>query len=317
MQGKKDTNDNYIRNNKGITLIALVVTIVVLIILAVISLNMVFNENGMIRQAEKAKEHQINAEMNDNEMLESMNNEIKESVEGNRIPEEEKYVKEGLILHFDGINNTGNGHDSNSTIWKDLSGNNNDGELMNFEYTQTSGWTEENGLQLDGANDGIFLGDKLTDLFQTENTVQMILKVDESSARDILIGNWSISSSYSNNYELYLSKQFRIFFNGGRVSSYTPSNTTISNQIFSISVDYQKQASKVIYYQNNLLTHTVESNEFKTYNYPYNDVWVGRDNRTGDTCLKGKIYAVRIYNRSLTEEEQLKNYEQDKIRFGI
>ena len=315
MQERKGTNDNYIKNNKGITLIALVVTVVVLIILAVISLNMVFNENAMIRQAEKAKEHQINAEMNDNEMLESMNNEIKESVEGNRIPEEEKYVKEGLILHFDGIDNTENGHDNNSTIWKDLSGNNNDGELKNFEYTQTSGWTEGNGLQLDGANDGIFLGDKLTDLFQTENTVQMILKVDESSARDILIGNYS--RSYSNNYEIATSKRFRVWFNNGKVSSYTPSNTTISNENFSISVDYQKQASKVIYYQNNLLTYTVESDEFKTYNYPYNNVWIGRDSRTGSTCLKGKIYAVRIYNRSLTEEEQLKNYEQDKIRFGI
>jgi len=43
------------KENKGITLIALVVTIVVLIILAVISVNAVLGENGIIRRAEQAK----------------------------------------------------------------------------------------------------------------------------------------------------------------------------------------------------------------------------------------------------------------------
>lgn len=44
------------RNQRGITLIALVVTIIVLIILATVSMNAVFNENGIIKQAEKTKE---------------------------------------------------------------------------------------------------------------------------------------------------------------------------------------------------------------------------------------------------------------------
>ena len=42
-------------NNKGITLIALVVTIVVLLILAVISISMLTGENGIIKQANTAK----------------------------------------------------------------------------------------------------------------------------------------------------------------------------------------------------------------------------------------------------------------------
>lgn len=41
--------------NKGITLIALVVTIVVLLILAGVSLNLVFNNNGIITKAQDAK----------------------------------------------------------------------------------------------------------------------------------------------------------------------------------------------------------------------------------------------------------------------
>jgi len=58
-----------IKNNKGITLIALVVTIIMLIILATISINLVFNENGIIRQAQKAKEFQANGEVSDQERI--------------------------------------------------------------------------------------------------------------------------------------------------------------------------------------------------------------------------------------------------------
>ncbi len=44
------------KNNKGITLIALVVTIVVLLILAGVSISMLTGENGIITQAKRAKE---------------------------------------------------------------------------------------------------------------------------------------------------------------------------------------------------------------------------------------------------------------------
>lgn len=43
-------------NQKGITLMALVVTIVILIILAVISINAIFGENGLIKNSERAKQ---------------------------------------------------------------------------------------------------------------------------------------------------------------------------------------------------------------------------------------------------------------------
>ena len=39
------------------------------------------------------------------------------------------YVTSNLILHYDGMNNTGTGHSSSTTVWKDLSGNNKDGTL--------------------------------------------------------------------------------------------------------------------------------------------------------------------------------------------
>ena len=58
IQASSNVNTNSMKSNKGITLIALVVTIVVLIILATISINAVLGENGLIRKAEQAKELQ-------------------------------------------------------------------------------------------------------------------------------------------------------------------------------------------------------------------------------------------------------------------
>ena len=54
------------RNQKGITLIALVVTIIVLIILATITITLVI-QSSLIPTAESARDHQINAEAYDQE----------------------------------------------------------------------------------------------------------------------------------------------------------------------------------------------------------------------------------------------------------
>ena len=63
------------KTTSGITLIALVVTIVILIILATISLNLLFNKNGIIKQAQLAKEIQANAEAREKEQLDTIEEE--------------------------------------------------------------------------------------------------------------------------------------------------------------------------------------------------------------------------------------------------
>ena len=58
------------KTEKGITLIALVVTIIVLIILAGISINLILGENGIITKAQEAKQAQEKAEIIENLQLE-------------------------------------------------------------------------------------------------------------------------------------------------------------------------------------------------------------------------------------------------------
>lgn len=51
------------KNQKGVTLIALVITIIVLLILAGVSIAMLTGDNGILTQANKAKEDTNNAEI--------------------------------------------------------------------------------------------------------------------------------------------------------------------------------------------------------------------------------------------------------------
>ena len=70
-----------LRNNsqKGITLIALVVTIVVLIILATVSINTVLGDNGIISRAQKARDSYSNSQKLEDEQMAVLANEMAES----------------------------------------------------------------------------------------------------------------------------------------------------------------------------------------------------------------------------------------------
>ena len=68
------------KQEKGITLIALVVTIVVLLILAGVSLSLVLNNNGIISRAKEAKNRYAEAQTNEEKQLNEVSDWIKEAV---------------------------------------------------------------------------------------------------------------------------------------------------------------------------------------------------------------------------------------------
>ena len=71
-----------LRNEKGITLIALVITIVVLLILAGISIAMVTGDNGILTQAARATEETENAQVEENDVLYNYEQYIEGSTNG-------------------------------------------------------------------------------------------------------------------------------------------------------------------------------------------------------------------------------------------
>ena len=68
-----------IQENKGITLIALVVTIVVLIILATVSINAVLGQNGIIGKAKQAKEMYSNSQAAEDAVMKELLDQMEEN----------------------------------------------------------------------------------------------------------------------------------------------------------------------------------------------------------------------------------------------
>ena len=96
------------KQEKGITLIALVVTIVVLLILAGVSLNLVIGNDGIMKRAKEAKNRYAEAQTNEEKQLNELANGIDEmeteikKVDGVPIPDRYYYVggtkAKGLVI---------------------------------------------------------------------------------------------------------------------------------------------------------------------------------------------------------------------------
>ena len=71
------------KNNKGITLVALVVTIVVLLILAGVSINLVLGNNGIIAKAKEAETKSAEASQNDLKGMNGLVSEMEGALAGN------------------------------------------------------------------------------------------------------------------------------------------------------------------------------------------------------------------------------------------
>ena len=85
-----------LKKQKGITLIALVVTVIVLIILAGVSISLVLGENGIVNKAKKAKENTELAKTEEETMLNDLAKQIEEGTSGGTTnpPETIKTVEE-------------------------------------------------------------------------------------------------------------------------------------------------------------------------------------------------------------------------------
>ena len=86
-----------LKNTKGITLIALVVTIIVLLILAGISIAMLTGNNGILTQGKRAKEEQAHAAVKEGIMLLYNEYKTKQEVNASKVQEETKVASTELV----------------------------------------------------------------------------------------------------------------------------------------------------------------------------------------------------------------------------
>ena len=99
-----------IKKERGITLIALVVTIIVLIILAGISINLLFEKQGIILKAKQGKIDMQQAKVNEEEVLNDVSKYIENEINESEIVEIpiNSFLKAGEYIKYDtGVSDVG------------------------------------------------------------------------------------------------------------------------------------------------------------------------------------------------------------------
>ena len=229
------------------------------------------------------------------------------------------YVVNGLQLLYDGIDNTGTGHSSTTTVWKDLSGNNRDGTLKNMDVS--SSWKND-GLKFDGLDDFVLIAEMNYDNITIETVCTKSSDVRYSEIiSNVNSGGYEINEDETNRFiiSVYVEENSEYI----KPSRGTQSQDIDINSKYSISGSYDGQIMKIrtsngsnraTTYQETAVAGTIGKPTHNTY-------MVLGANPTGQqvsgSFYNGEISSVRIYNRALSDEENAVNYLNDRERYNL
>lgn len=242
------------------------------------------------------------------ESYEKDNSRIEEIYEEQAIKQNEK---EGLLLHYDAINNTGNGHSNTAKIWADLSGNGNDG-VIKGEAT----W-QSNSLTLDGIDDYVdIIPTQLNKIEQGTVIITYNLKDWGNENSTLFFKGKDIEPAYNH---------IQISRNGDSTSEI---NTIISNNenstqeqsIIPINVNEKMQIAmtwngeQLKNYKNGLLNSTIATDILPAQDSTMCYIGKGANDIR---MFNGEIYSIRVYNNVLTDEQIQENYTEIQSRYEI
>ena len=214
-----------------------------------------------------------------------------------------RYVQDGLVAHWDGIENAGAGvaHDPNATTWKDLVGGR--------EFTLTAGVTVNDDRLTFPGNASSYGNLSEADTaatfgLATNGTVEIVYATTATAKDQIILQSSTASGILA---AIYSKTSYLIACNAS-ATRFAFASKTATNSI-SIRYSSAKPASAFA----NGAALTVSSTGY--YGNANDTTTLGA--RTSDKSLPfaGSIYAVRVYNRRLTNEEIAANHLVDALRF--
>jgi len=227
-------------------------------------------------------------------------------------------VTDGLVLHLDAANTKS--YPGSGTTWNDLSRGGNNGTLTNGPtYSTANGGS----IVFDGVND--FVG-SFTSLNLLNNiTVQCwfsFINIPSGTSFRGIVGDWN---TVDNTRSWLLTKfntnnTISFFLNSTGISSTNiPTGQKNINSTTLIVPNVKYYASGV--YNGNTMSIYVNGVLENSTNYSSN-IFQGTLLRLGNFSNTGffsnsNIYQTSIYNRALTPQEILQNYNATKTRFGL
>ena len=209
------------------------------------------------------------------------------------------YIENGLILHYDGINNTGGGHSSTDTTWKDLSGNGNDATI-------TGGTWATNSIKFTEANttNGIQTNSNFPINFS--QTFNIVFEYSALDGADPLFGSRTTTSDGFMIWNQTDNIGLDTKGSGTRISL---GKSLTTNTKYNLTFTFSGTTVKV--YRNGVLDNTTTFTK-GSLDMPLTIFTAGAQNNS-----LGNVYSVKVYNRALTDAEVLQNYQVDQRRFGF
>ena len=188
-------------------------------------------------------------------------------------------VQDGLVLHLDAANL--DSYPRSGTTWNDLSGN-------GFNFTiDGSGFTYNTDGWFDMANGGITNADNITDA-TTCTFVFWIRTTDEQACFWQKIGTTPYLGAYQAGNK---------FYNSGFGSPTLFMNVVSKANLY----DFIRTGEWIMVEFKSVDMSNIDYNQFNQY--------------SSFTFGNGGISIIKIYNRNLTTEESLQNYNSLKDRF--
>ncbi|WP_194975835.1 LamG domain-containing protein [Aquiflexum lacus] len=238
------------------------------------------------------------------------------SIYGENMNTPYSWITSGLIMHLDASNTSS--YPGTGTTWSDLSGNANHGTLINgVTYTSAN----NGALIFDGVND-YFVTNNNLDLSSTDKiTIQIILKPATTSEKMIM--EHSIDWNSNNSYGVFVNNNKMQFTDHNQGYNVRNSVATINDNnwhLLSATTDRSLNATNqtVIYIDGNApnseIVPTLASDN--NGNFASHKLYISSRAGTG-YYFSGTIAQVLIYNRVLTAEEILKNYNALKSTYGL
>lgn len=218
----------------------------------------------------------------------------------------EEYA-EGMIVQYDGYSKPIN------NIWTDLTGSGFNATMNGIDNTIASGWNQFK-LTLDGVNDYVQIPNVIAS--NKNYTIQIVFQTETTDAWDDIMtfNRASTTDIISINGRIELGEDQKSYYWYGSLGPISPGVKIfeMNNKIPS-TITLSVGNEKTLFYKNNEVTYQAKTQEYD--NTQYTSINFG--NRINAEYMNCTIYAIRIYNKVLSQEEVTKNYQLDHFRFGI
>ena len=227
------------------------------------------------------------------------------------------YVRDGLVMQYDGIENVGFGdHDSTATAWHDLTNNNSNAILVNRyawgeSFVYIYGKTYDTMIKIPGLPS------------MTDFTFEVVHRMDakDNYARlweSEAYGQWHHrfaalfgTSMHPSNMSFVIGVDADVNYNLIPVSNVSRSFSVVPNVISQYSIATRVFVDGQFVQE---MTPSMVASEIPT---PTSYLDVGNRSKNPNRGFDGAVFAIRAYNRILTASEIATNYAIDKARFNL